>query len=189
MAWQFSSTPIQAQEKVMVVLGYGLYIVGVLNFLPEEMRYLLMSSTWPVMLYARGSQVLATFQVKHTGQLSIVTTSMNLVGSLIRIGTTLKETGDMVVLSGYILSGVLSFLMFVQVRSPWDGLWDSWNAINDNTNKQTWSMMTRSVLFVFEQYPEGNGEKPRKEERVNFIVYRCFFLLFLYSLARERVED
>jgi mannose-P-dolichol utilization defect protein 1 len=114
MAWRFCSTPVHAKEKIMVVLGFGLYIVGVLNFLPEDMRYLLMSSTWPVMLYARGSQVLATFQDKHTGQLSIVTTSMNLVGSLIRIGTTLKETGDMVVLSGYILSGVLSFLMFVQ---------------------------------------------------------------------------
>ena len=114
MAWQFSSTRVQPQEKLLVLLGFGLYVVGVLNFLPEDMRYLLMSSTWPVMLYARGSQVLATFQVKHTGQLSIVTTAMNLVGSLFRIGTTLKETGDMVVLSGYLLSGGLSFLMFVQ---------------------------------------------------------------------------
>lgn len=82
--------------------------------LPEDMRYLLLSSTWPVMLYARGSQVYETFQVKHTGQLSIVTTSMNLVGALIRIGTTLKETGDTVVLAGYFLSCALSLLMFAQ---------------------------------------------------------------------------
>jgi mannose-P-dolichol utilization defect protein 1 len=73
-----------------------------------------MSATWPVMLYARGSQVLETFQVKHTGNLSIVTTIMNLVGALIRVGTTLKETGDTVVLSGYLLSLLLSVVMFVQ---------------------------------------------------------------------------
>ena len=114
MAWQFSSTPVQVSERIMVLLGYIAYVVVVLQFLPDDMRYLLMSSTWPVMLYARGTQVLETFQAKSTGQLSIVTTSMNLVGSLIRIGTTLKETGDMVVLSGYLLSGGLSLIMFVQ---------------------------------------------------------------------------
>lgn len=114
MAWQFSSTPVQVHEKIMVVVGYGAYVLVVLQFLPDDLRYLLMSSTWPVMLYARGTQVLETFRAKSTGQLSIVTTSMNLVGSLIRIGTTLKETGDMIVLSGYLLSGGLSFIMFVQ---------------------------------------------------------------------------
>lgn len=102
------------QEKGLVLLGFGVYVFAVMQLLPEDMQYLLMSSTWPVMLYARGSQVFETFQVKHTGQLSIVTTSMNLVGALIRIGTTMKETGDTVVLAGYLLSCALSLLMFVQ---------------------------------------------------------------------------
>ena len=75
---------------------------------------MLMSATWPVLLYARGSQVLETYQVKHTGQLSIATTTLNLVGVTIRIGTTLKETGDAVVLFGFLLSFVLSLTMFVQ---------------------------------------------------------------------------
>jgi mannose-P-dolichol utilization defect protein 1 len=114
MAWQFSTSPVKIQEKGMVVAGFACYIILVLNFLPESSRYLLMSATWPVMLYARGSQVLETSGVKHTGNLSIVTTSMNLVGALIRIGTTLKETGDTVVLSGYLLSLALSLAMFVQ---------------------------------------------------------------------------
>lgn len=114
LAWHFSSSPVQVSEKFGVVAGFIFFVLFVLYLLPEDYRYFLMSSTWPVMLYARGSQVLETFQAKQTGQLSIVTTTMNLVGSVIRIGTTLKETGDMVVLSGYLLSGGLSFLMFVQ---------------------------------------------------------------------------
>jgi len=114
LAWKYSSRPIQWQEKILVVLGAAVFSIGVLQYLPEDQRYFLMSATWPVMLYARGTQVLETFQVKHTGQLSIVTTSMNLVGALIRVGTTLKETGDMVVLSGCLLSFGLSFLMFAQ---------------------------------------------------------------------------
>lgn len=117
MTWNFlskTSSPVQSQEKMLVTLSFVLYFGGVLNFLPEDYRYLLMSTTWPVMLYARGSQVYETFSVGHTGNLSIVTTSMNLVGSLIRILTTIKETGDMVVLSGYLLSGSLSLMMFIQ---------------------------------------------------------------------------
>ena len=73
-----------------------------------------MSSTWPILLYARGSQVFETFREKHTGNLSIVTTSMALFGGTIRILTTLQETGDMVVIAGYLLSVSLSLLMFIQ---------------------------------------------------------------------------
>lgn len=103
-----------SNEKIGAVLVFAVYVGAILNVLPEDKRYLLMSATWPVMLYARGSQVYETYLVKQTGSLSIVTTSMNLVGAIIRILTTLKETGDMVVVSGYLLSGSLSFLMFAQ---------------------------------------------------------------------------
>eukprot|EP00539_Tryblionella_compressa_P005252 CAMPEP_0178755054 /NCGR_PEP_ID=MMETSP0744-20121128/12502_1 /TAXON_ID=913974 /ORGANISM="Nitzschia punctata, Strain CCMP561" /LENGTH=268 /DNA_ID=CAMNT_0020409035 /DNA_START=406 /DNA_END=1212 /DNA_ORIENTATION=+ len=117
LSWNFlskTSSPVGGQEKMLAIFGLLLYFVLVLNYLPDDYRYLLMSTTWPVMLYARGSQVWETFKVKTTGNLSIVTTSMNLVGAFIRILTTLKETGDLVVLAGYLLSGALSFIMFVQ---------------------------------------------------------------------------
>jgi len=117
MTWNFLSktaNPVPSQEKILVTIGFLLYFVGVLNFLSANYFYLLVSSSWPVMLYARGSQVFETYMFKSTGNLSIVTTSMNLIGSLIRILTTLKETGDVVVLLGYILSSSLSMVMFVQ---------------------------------------------------------------------------
>ncbi|OEU15698.1 hypothetical protein FRACYDRAFT_143087, partial [Fragilariopsis cylindrus CCMP1102] len=104
MTWNFLSktdSPVQLKEKFMIIIGFVLYCIGSLNFLPNEYRHLLMSTTWPVMLFSRGSQIYETYTVKHTGNLSIVTTSMSLVGAAIRILTTLKETGDMVVLSGY----------------------------------------------------------------------------------------
>jgi len=114
MAWNLSATPVTAQEKLVSSGGFVAFSIFVMYLLPENLWYLLMSGTWPVMMYARGSQILETFQVKHTGNLSIVTTSMNLVGSLIRVGTTVQETGDKIILAGYILSFLLSFAMFVQ---------------------------------------------------------------------------
>lgn len=114
MAWDLSVTPVTMQEKVVSSGGFVAFSIFVMYLLPDNLRSLLMSGTWPVMIYARGSQILETFQVKHTGNLSIVTTSMNLVGALIRVGTTVQETGDVVILAGYVLSFLLSFAMFVQ---------------------------------------------------------------------------
>lgn len=114
MAWNLSATPVSPLEKVTSTGGFVAFSIFIMYFLPENLRYLLMSGTWPVMIYARGSQILGTFQVKQTGNLSILTTSMNLVGSLIRVGTTVQETGDVVVLAGYILSFLLSLAMFFQ---------------------------------------------------------------------------
>ena len=133
MTWNFLSktdSPVQLKEKFMILIGFVLYCIGSLNFLPDEYRHLLMSTTWPVMLFSRGSQIYETYTVKHTGNLSIVTTSMSLVGAAIRILTTLKETGDMVVLSGYILSGSLSLIMFIQY-------WMYLERTNELANKKT----------------------------------------------------
>jgi hypothetical protein len=123
MAWGFSaktSTPTMFQERLLVIGAFIWYVVAIVKYLPDEYRYILMSFTWPVMLYARGTQVLETYRVQQTGNLSIVTTSMNLFGSLIRIMTTLQETGDLVVLGGYLLSGGLSLIMFVQYWWYWE---------------------------------------------------------------------
>lgn len=117
MAWDLStktSSPVKSQEKTLTILSASVYLGAVTQVLPEEYQHLLMSSTWPVMLFSRGSQIFETFSVKHTGNLSIVTTGMNLVGAVIRILTTMKETGDIVVISGYLLSGSLNLMMFIQ---------------------------------------------------------------------------
>jgi hypothetical protein len=67
------------------------------------------------MLYARGSQIMETWQIQHTGAQSILTTSLNLVGGMLRILTTIKEVGwDMAVLSGFLLSAFMNGVMFLQ---------------------------------------------------------------------------
>lgn len=116
MAWQFSTgtTKVTFQEQIMVAVASVLYFILTLVILPDNSRYLLQLSIWPVLLYARGSQVLGTFQLKHTGNLSILTTGLNLGGGIARIGTTLKETGDLTVLAGFVLSVGLNFIMFCQ---------------------------------------------------------------------------
>jgi mannose-P-dolichol utilization defect protein 1 len=114
MMWNFSK--VSTKEKVTVVLLSLVYISVVTTFLPEKYYYLLMTSTWPLMLYSRGSQIAETYRCQHTGAQSIVTTSLNLAGSSVRIVTTVHEVGlDWAVLTGYGLSVMLNLIMFLQI--------------------------------------------------------------------------
>jgi mannose-P-dolichol utilization defect 1 len=110
-----SATPVSLQEKSLVVTCLIGYITVNNMFLPEMYRYLLMSSNLPILLYSRGSQILETYRIQHTGAQSIVTLTMNFVGGLIRILTTIQEVGwDIAVLAGYGLSLLLTSTLFIQ---------------------------------------------------------------------------
>jgi hypothetical protein len=68
-----------------------------------------------IILGSGGLQVLETYRVKHTGAQSIVTTSMNLLGELLRIFTTVEEaSGDFNMLLNFGFCVTLSVIMFCQ---------------------------------------------------------------------------
>lgn len=115
LIWKFTTQPpVGLSEKLGLAVATVAYLVGVFQMLPDDMRYLLQASNGIIMIYSKGVQVLETYQLKHTGAQSIITVSLNLVGGLARIFTTLKETGDMTVVMGFALSVFLNLSMFVQ---------------------------------------------------------------------------
>jgi mannose-P-dolichol utilization defect protein 1 len=115
LQWKLAEPSVATSEKIMVSLLSLVYLVGIAYFLPAEYYHLLMASTWPLQVYAKGSQIYETFRVRHTGAQAIVTIGMNLLGSSLRILTTLKEVGwDMAFLTGSLLSVTLNSVMLVQ---------------------------------------------------------------------------
>jgi len=118
MLWQFEDDPksaVSLREKSAVIAFAASYLVFATTILPSHLHHLLMASIYPIMLYARGSQIVATYRIGHTGNLSVITTSMSFAGSLVRIMTTIKEVGwDFAVLIGFFLSVGLNWILFVQ---------------------------------------------------------------------------
>eukprot|EP00978_Attheya_sp_CCMP212_P047035 scaffold421190_cov50-Attheya_sp.AAC.4 len=116
LVWQYKDDPtVTMPQKMMASVAFGTYLWAVLIMLPQDMYHLLLTLNWPVLLYARGIQIIANFQLQHTGAQSAITLTMNLVGSLIRILTTIKEVGwDMTMISGYILSAGLNIMLITQ---------------------------------------------------------------------------
>lgn len=115
MIWQFSAPPASVLERSLVAFAAAVYIIAVTTVLPQNLYYLLMTSIVPVLLYSRGSQIVETFRCRHTGAMSLVTLTLNLVGVLVRVLTTLKEVGwDMAMLGSYILSVTLNTILLAQ---------------------------------------------------------------------------
>eukprot|EP00957_Ditylum_brightwellii_P034242 2596659-Ditylum_brightwellii.AAC.1 len=116
MLWQFQKDPaFTMQQKATATTIFAGYVIFVLNALPEEYYYTLVAANWPALMYSRGSQIIDFARLRHTGTNSVITMSMNLLGSLIRVFTTIKEVGwDLPLLSGYLLSIVLNVVLVSQ---------------------------------------------------------------------------
>ncbi|CAB9503425.1 Mannose-P-dolichol utilization defect 1 protein [Seminavis robusta] len=113
LLWHYSS--VTMTEQVGVVVSVVIYLGVAISLLPAEHRYLLHAFNDVIILYSGGLQVAETYRVKHTGAQSIVTTSMNLVGEVLRVFTTLEEAdGDWNMMLGYLLCAGLSVTMFAQ---------------------------------------------------------------------------
>ena len=116
MLWKYKSDPaISMTQRIMALILYVAYATSVFTFLePHQYHYLHMCN-WGALLYARGSQIVSTMFVKHTGNQSILTIFMNMSGTVVRIFTTLKEVGwDFALLSGYLLSAGLNAMLVIQ---------------------------------------------------------------------------
>lgn len=115
LCWVYTVPKIGFVHKIMAVVAFGVYLAVVFGVLTPDFYYILMSVNLPVLIFSRGSQIYTFFQCKHTGTQSLITTSMNTVGSAIRIMTTISEIGfDIPMLSGYGISLVLNFILIGQ---------------------------------------------------------------------------
>lgn len=61
------------------------------------------------------SQILKSCRENTTGPLSTITYGLNMISSLARIYTSFKETKDSILISGYVVSFILNFAVFLQI--------------------------------------------------------------------------
>mmetsp|Transcript_9031 Transcript_9031/g.13149 ORF Transcript_9031/g.13149 Transcript_9031/m.13149 type:complete len:266 (+) Transcript_9031:143-940(+) len=89
--WKFSQN-VNPSEWILALVVYSVYSYICMELVPQESISYLMQSLVPINLYAKGVQIVKIFQEGHTGNQSVVTLTMNIVGTTIRVGTTLGES-------------------------------------------------------------------------------------------------
>ncbi len=115
LCWVHAVPRISIVQRLIATIAFGGYLFVVFCILKPEYYYLLLSLNLPVLIFSRGSQIYTFYTCKHTGTQSLITTSMNATGSFIRVMTTIGEIGfDIPMLSGYLISLALNFILIAQ---------------------------------------------------------------------------
>lgn len=87
---------------------------------PMEILRIGQMLTLPLILSSKLVQALINFRNGHTGNLSAITISMIFAGSTVRIFTSIQETGDFLIILGFILSTSINFILTLQIFLYWD---------------------------------------------------------------------
>ncbi|KAF7629228.1 hypothetical protein Mgra_00009250 [Meloidogyne graminicola] len=86
------------------------------HYVPIELLDIFQAVTLPIIFLSKGIQIWTNFAQKGTGQLSLISVSLQFAGCCARVFTTLQEArGDLLILSQFILASILNGLIFGQV--------------------------------------------------------------------------
>jgi len=137
LTWHFASHRTSLSEMVGLTASYVSYVTCILLFLPKRYYPWLVTMVTPLVLFSRGSQVWENFKHRHTGTNSIVTTTLNLMGNLVRIMTTISEVGwDFPVLVAYFAGTSVTFLLLLQFIIYRKNTQRLWEQLQEKQSKQ-----------------------------------------------------
>jgi len=87
---------------------------------PIKVLWTLQASNLPLVLIGKLMQALKNYQNGHTGQLSAITALMLLGGSAARIFTSMRETGDTLVVLIYVAATFANVVIMSQMVVYWN---------------------------------------------------------------------
>ncbi|KAI8802609.1 monosaccharide-P-dolichol utilization protein [Cladochytrium replicatum] len=96
------------------IIGFGI-LAAILSAVPANILLILRWSTLFVGLGSKIPQIYESYKAQSTGQLSGLTSALQLAGSTARIFTSLQEVKQPVILIGYIVGTVLNAAVMYQV--------------------------------------------------------------------------
>ena len=81
----------------------------------EQIWKIIGSASTVLSMGSRITQIFTSFKTKSTGPLSTITYGLNMLGNSARIFTTLKETKDLIMAGGFVVSFILNLIIFLQI--------------------------------------------------------------------------
>ena len=81
----------------------------------EKIWKIIGSASTVLSMGSRITQIYTSYKSKSTGPLSTITYGLNMMGNAARIFTSLKETNDIIMVGGFVVSFVLNLIIFLQI--------------------------------------------------------------------------
>ena len=116
LAWNYDINQNSDRRNMSFSFLFCSFLFAVYKDLLDERAWKIVGSASTVLsLISRLAQIFKSFKEKSTGPLSTITYGLNMGGNLARIFTTLKETKDVLLAGGYIISFFLNLTIFLQI--------------------------------------------------------------------------
>ncbi|VIO88061.1 Uncharacterized protein BM_BM3915 [Brugia malayi] len=112
----------QAYAAVFLAFCWTISCAVMGEYIPTDVLALLQAISIPVVIVAKFLQIRANYQRQNTGQLSVISVFLQFAGCLARIFTSLKETGDQLMVITYIIAALLNGIIFVQFLLYWSNV-------------------------------------------------------------------
>ena len=101
-------------------MSFSLLLVSFLflcykGFFDDKIWKLIGSGSTVLSMGSRITQIISSFRSKSTGPLSTITYGLNMLGNAARIFTSLKETNDIIMVGGFVVSFILNLIIFLQI--------------------------------------------------------------------------
>ena len=101
-------------------MSFSLLLVSFLflcykGFFDEKIWKIIGSASTVLSMGSRITQIYTSYKSKSTGPLSTITYGLNMMGNAARIFTSLKETNDIILVGGFVVSFVLNLIIFLQI--------------------------------------------------------------------------
>ena len=116
MAWKYDinqSSDRQNMSFTLIICSF-LFVVYK-EFLDEKIWKIVGSASTVLSVVSRITQIANSYKEKSTGPLSTITFGLNMLGNLARIFTTVKETQDIIMAGGFVISFFLNLIIFLQI--------------------------------------------------------------------------
>jgi mannose-P-dolichol utilization defect protein 1 len=116
LAWKYDinqSSDRQNMSFSLLVCGF-LFIIYK-EVLDDKCWKIVGSASTILSVGSRITQIMKSCKEKNTGPLSTITFLLNMAGNVARIFTTLKETQDIILVGGFVISFFLNLIIFIQI--------------------------------------------------------------------------
>ena len=102
------------------IYGAVVFAITQPGLVPEDVLWYGQAANIPMVVIGKLIQVATNYKNQHTGQLSAVTSFLLTAGSVVRIFTSIQDTGDWVLIMTYIASSAVNIIISLQVWAYWD---------------------------------------------------------------------
>ncbi|GMT05014.1 hypothetical protein PENTCL1PPCAC_27188, partial [Pristionchus entomophagus] len=84
------------------------------GYIPMQVLMWLQAAGIPIVVVSKGLQIWECHSARSTGVLSIISVVMQLGGTIARVFTSVKETGDPLLIGGFAVAALLNAVIFAQ---------------------------------------------------------------------------